>query len=119
GAGCVGDETPLERCWLRPLPRPAARTPTASLPAVVRRLVLFLLLVAIAGASAAQAVRADDEASRFPEPEPVTTPAAVTPVLSARRVPGFLQTPAADQILAFQLASQVGAVPADACLVVA
>ncbi len=85
---------------------------------MLRKVLIPLVLLLVSAGSAWMAVRADEAAGELPEPAIAPGPEVATPVLSARRIPEFLQTPAADQLLATDLDIQVSTVPADACLVV-
>ncbi len=85
---------------------------------MLRRVLLPLLLALVAAGAAWMAVRSDEAAAEVPARTVEPGPGVVTPVLSARRVPEFLQTPAADQLLATSLDLRIAEVPADACLVV-
>lgn len=89
------------------------------MPPVLKRFAVPLVLVLAAGGAALQA-RAVDRASGPPLPAPVvaSTVDLVTPVLSARRVPVFLQAPVADRALVAELDSVVGELPVASCLTV-
>jgi D-alanyl-D-alanine carboxypeptidase/D-alanyl-D-alanine-endopeptidase (penicillin-binding protein 4) len=76
-------------------------------------LVLALLVVAVAGGGAALAAESDDGT-----PAAVGAPSPITPVLSARRVPGLLAAPVADRRLAGALDAVLARQPGAACLTV-
>ena len=85
-----------------------------------RRLVLPLLLFTIAVLSGLQAQRTDLAAAAFDPVELGRPPSAVaTPALSVRRIPEFLQSPAAEQRLRNGLVAPVAALPPGTCLSVA
>ena len=85
----------------------------------MRRLVLPLVLLAIAVAGAVLAVRSDDKAAgNVAVLDGPPGPAVATPVLSARRVPEFLRAPIADSAIAADMAEAISASPPSTCLVV-
>jgi D-alanyl-D-alanine carboxypeptidase/D-alanyl-D-alanine-endopeptidase (penicillin-binding protein 4) len=79
------------------------------------RIVVFLLLAAVAVAAGLGAV----DAEATDEPVPVAAgPTLGTPVLSARRVPALLVTPSADRQLVAGLTDLLGRQPGVSCLTV-
>lgn len=80
-----------------------------------RRLVALILAVvaALAGSAAVSAERPDDA------PTPIGERSTVTPLLSARRVPGLLAAPVADRHLRTALDEVLATQPGTACLTVA
>ena len=90
------------------------------MPGVIRRLTLPLVLALAAGGAGIQAC-ATDRAADVP-PGPVLESVhgvSATPVLSARRIPVFLQAPVADRVLVGELDDVVGELPAGSCVSVA
>lgn len=82
----------------------------------VRRLAIPLLLLIAALGAGWRAVELDEDP---PAAEVTTTARVTTPLLSARRIPGYLQAPIADGALRSALERLVvGASPPDSCLVV-
>ncbi len=88
---------------------------TARLPPV-RRLLLPVLLLALAGGAGFAAMRSDRDAR--PEPFLVSAPGpgVGTALLSARRIPGLISEPAAEEALSQQLAAAASDLPPDSCL---
>ena len=79
------------------------------MPGVIRRLALPLLLAAAAGGAGLQACAADRAADMAPGPARESVHGApATPVLSARRIPVFLQAPVADRTLVAEVDAVVG-----------
>jgi len=87
--------------------------------AVIRRLALPLLLVALAVGSAWQARVSDREHDRPPrEASAIPPPEVRTPLFSVRRVPVFLQEPEADRRLVVSLEAAATALPDNSCVAV-
>ncbi|MEE9417680.1 MAG: D-alanyl-D-alanine carboxypeptidase/D-alanyl-D-alanine-endopeptidase [Acidimicrobiales bacterium] len=85
----------------------------------MRRLILPLLLLIVAGVAAFMARSADRDAAALSEPaESSPLPSAVTPVLSARRIPEFIRVDTSNETLATDLVSVVESSPENSCLVV-
>ncbi len=82
----------------------------------MRRLLIPVLLLALAGGSGYAAVRSDRDARPEPFAETTPGPAVQTALMSARRVPGLISQPAAEDALAQQLASAASELPPDSCL---
>lgn len=83
---------------------------------MVPRLLSVLALATVSGVAGVQAVSAESEDT---PPAPVVSgPAAITPVLSARRVPGLLAAPTADRRLAAALDELLARQPGTTCLTV-
>ena len=90
------------------------------MPGVIRRLALPLLLATAAGGAGLQACAADRAADMAPGPARESAYGVpATPVLSARRIPVFLQAPVADRTLVAELDAVVGKLPAESCVSVA
>jgi D-alanyl-D-alanine carboxypeptidase/D-alanyl-D-alanine-endopeptidase (penicillin-binding protein 4) len=85
----------------------------------VRRFVLPVLLVLIAVGCGLAAFMVDErEAEQAEVDEQPEQPAAITPLLSPRRVPEWLLEPKADERLALGVQPVIDQSPADTCLVV-
>ena len=86
---------------------------------VNRRLLLPLFLFTVAVLAGVQAQRTDGSAAAY-EPTTGRLPArTVTPLLSVRRVPEFLQAPTAVRNLRADLRGAVAGLPEDTCVEVA
>lgn len=83
----------------------------------MRRLILPVLLLAVAVGAAIAALVIDAQAAATPAAA-AAAEGPVTPVLSARRVPDLASQAGADRRLATGLESLAGVLPADSCLVV-
>lgn len=82
----------------------------------MRRLILPVLLIVIAVGAGVMAFRADAEAADVPDASEQAS--AITPLLSARRVPDLASQAGADNRLRTGLEGLAGALPTDSCLVV-
>ena len=95
--------------------------PERALPwrAVIRRMLLPVLLSSALLAATWQVRSSDDAADRPPQP-PMSPPAAslVTPLISVRRIPLFLQAPEADRRLVADLRDVVSGLPDSSCVAV-
>lgn len=84
----------------------------------MRRWILPVFLVLVAGFAAFQAVESDRALAETPPIEGSTEPALTTPLLSVRRSPEFLRAPILEDNLAASLAEVATTFPAQACLAV-
>ncbi|HJL90379.1 MAG TPA: D-alanyl-D-alanine carboxypeptidase/D-alanyl-D-alanine-endopeptidase [Acidimicrobiales bacterium] len=86
---------------------------------MIRRMLLPVLLSSALLAATWQVRSSDDAADRPPQP-PMSPPAAslVTPLISVRRIPLFLQAPEADRRLVADLRDVVSGLPDSSCVAV-
>ncbi len=84
----------------------------------MRRWILPILLLVVAGFAAWQAVRTDSALAEEPEPTTETASAPATPLLSVRRVPEYLRAPTIADRLETDLQGLTGDFPTQSCLVV-
>ena len=84
----------------------------------MRRWILPVFLVLVAGFAAFQAVESDRALAETPAVDGNTDPSLTTPLLSVRRTPEFLRTPILEDNLAASLGEVAAAFPAQSCLAV-
>ena len=84
----------------------------------MRRWILPVFLVLIAGFAAFQAVESDRALAETPPVEGNTEPSVTTPLLSVRRTPEFLREPVLSENLAASLSEVATTFPSQSCLAV-